>query len=92
MTNRGLFRSEKHDDQTCNTKRRAFLHRATVLVAGTKAATLLKAEGQQSANTSTGVFDGFKPRRSRQQAQSSTCFRVAKVLPCSSCTVIPKHT
>jgi haloacetate dehalogenase len=51
-------RFEKYD-RNCYSDRRAFLQRATVLVAGTAAAELLRAEPQQPS-TSAPMFDGFK--------------------------------
>ena len=50
----------EEDDGKRSTDRRAFLQRATALVAGTAAASLLKAQSQQPVSTSAHMFDGFK--------------------------------
>jgi haloacetate dehalogenase len=59
MSNPRLSQFEE-DDGNRSTDRRAFLQRATALVAGTAAVSLLKAQSQQPATTSASLCGGFK--------------------------------
>jgi haloacetate dehalogenase len=60
MSDPEVLRSEKDEARCGGTDRRAFLRRATALVAGTTAAGLLRAQPQQLASSSARMFDGFQ--------------------------------
>ncbi|HTA56803.1 MAG TPA: alpha/beta hydrolase [Candidatus Baltobacteraceae bacterium] len=59
MSDSTILRSEKYY-RNCHSERRAFLQRATALVAGTAAARFLSAQPQQQAGASAPMFNGFK--------------------------------